>query len=516
MTVINPDPKGNTQYHFDPFPEGYNAESTFASNQWELFKNSPGYRRPPQLGSLDLSDVESALDKIEMRQEHRDAKDAWIEEFGIDAWKMYVAANNEDAYQNRADNASHNRLYRNAIGAGMAGLAVGAVGAAIGGGGGAAAGGEAAGGLGGPITTTATPITTEAVTGAVGPSIAEGLGAPIVTSATPLTTEAVTGAVGPSVAEGLGAPITTTATPITNEAITGPVGPPLSAATPTSVLPPLETTATPITNEAVTGAVGPPAPPSLSRAATDPIVHPDQPNIDPPPTPDTSGVPDTSGGSGVPDWVEPVVGTGAALLGGRLSDKAAQKAIEASERSTDKALGYLAESRDLAFEKAEPFRRSSISAIGGMMDMTGLEKPGVDIGGGELLSDLPQYDWQTDPGYQFRLSERRGALEKSAAARGGLNSGGMARELTRFNSDYASQEYGNIFNRLSVLGGYGPGAANSASSAAIATGGYGANAIMGGADTVASGYVAQGNAIQNSLQQIGKLPWENLGSLFGD
>jgi hypothetical protein len=53
----------------------------------------------------------------------------------------------------------------------------------------------------------------------------------------------------------------------------------------------------------------------------------------------------------------------------------------------------------------------------------------------------------TDPGYGFRLSEGMRALERSAAARGGLLGGGTGRALTRYGQEMASQEYGNAFNR---------------------------------------------------------------------
>lgn len=48
---------------------------------------------------------------------------------------------------------------------------------------------------------------------------------------------------------------------------------------------------------------------------------------------------------------------------------------------------------------------------------------------------------QSSPGYQFRLGEAQKAIERSAAARGMLLSGRSQKELGRYISDYASQEY---------------------------------------------------------------------------
>lgn len=53
----------------------------------------------------------------------------------------------------------------------------------------------------------------------------------------------------------------------------------------------------------------------------------------------------------------------------------------------------------------------------------------------------------SDPSYQFRLDQTNGALENSAAARGVLNSGGTLWDLMKNSSAFASQEYGNIWNR---------------------------------------------------------------------
>lgn len=52
-----------------------------------------------------------------------------------------------------------------------------------------------------------------------------------------------------------------------------------------------------------------------------------------------------------------------------------------------------------------------------------------------------------DPGYQFRLQQGVGALDASAAARGGLGSGAQQRALARYGQDLGSQEYGAAYGR---------------------------------------------------------------------
>lgn len=52
-----------------------------------------------------------------------------------------------------------------------------------------------------------------------------------------------------------------------------------------------------------------------------------------------------------------------------------------------------------------------------------------------------------DPGYRGRLREGSDALERSAAARGVLNTGGTLKDVLSFGQDLASQEYKGLFDR---------------------------------------------------------------------
>lgn len=58
-----------------------------------------------------------------------------------------------------------------------------------------------------------------------------------------------------------------------------------------------------------------------------------------------------------------------------------------------------------------------------------------------------------DPGYQFRLQQGQEALERSGAARGVTNTGGTLKDILDYGQRAASQEYGNVYNRMA--GTYG-------------------------------------------------------------
>jgi hypothetical protein len=119
-------------------------------------------------------------------------------------------------------------------------------------------------------------------------------------------------------------------------------------------------------------------------------------------------------------------------------------------------------------------------------------------------------DYQADPGYAFRLSEGQQALDRSAAARGGLISGGALKAATRYGQDMGSQEYQNAFNRyqtnrsnqLQPLGNLMASGQSAASNQGTAAGNYGTNAgqmYMASGQANAAGQLGMGNTINNAL-----------------
>lgn len=73
----------------------------------------------------------------------------------------------------------------------------------------------------------------------------------------------------------------------------------------------------------------------------------------------------------------------------------------------------------------------------------------------------PGYQFNaSDPSYQWRLEQGQKALERSAASKGQLLSGGMLKSLAGYSQGMASQEYGNQFGRAMGLAGLGYNAAS--------------------------------------------------------
>lgn len=131
---------------------------------------------------------------------------------------------------------------------------------------------------------------------------------------------------------------------------------------------------------------------------------------------------------------------------------------------------------------------------------------------GSLLRPYTGENLLRDPGYQFRLNEGLGGVERSAAARGGLFSGATLRALERYGQDYASGEYMNAFNRnlagnqntfnmLSGVSGTGQVSAQQVGNQGIQTGGMVGSNMIGAGNARGAGYIGQSNAWTNALNQ---------------
>lgn len=101
------------------------------------------------------------------------------------------------------------------------------------------------------------------------------------------------------------------------------------------------------------------------------------------------------------------------------------------------------------------------------------------------------------PGYQFRMDEGLNALDKSAAARGRLRSGGQNKAITRYAQGIAADEFGSYTNRLAQIAGLGQGSASQSASQAIQSGQIIGNSMSNLGATRASGYLNTANTIGN-------------------
>jgi hypothetical protein len=191
-------------------------------------------------------------------------------------------------------------------------------------------------------------------------------------------------------------------------------------------------------------------------------------------------------------WVAGAV-VGSSLIGARAAGKAADTQAGAMNRSAE--LQYQQYQDTVARQK--PFYDVGVNALPELVSASRYEPFTMD-------------KFQADPGYAFRLKEGQKTLERSAAARGGLLSGGTGKALQRFGQEMGSQEYTNAFNRyqaertarlqpLQALTGMGQSTGQQISGAGQTMASNVGDAMGSAAAARASGYVGTANALTGGL-----------------
>lgn len=213
-------------------------------------------------------------------------------------------------------------------------------------------------------------------------------------------------------------------------------------------------------------------------------------------------------------------GTQQAMMMQALQAAQAQQALERGQQQATAAY--------------QPYQQFGTEATNRLAVLMGL-RPGVDSG--SIMQQPTIEQLQMDPGYAFREQQGMQAVNRTAAAQAGLQSGSALKAAQRFGQDMASQEYGNAYNRfmanranqmalLQNAGQTGFGAAQGVGNAAIGTGtnlaqnyqnlgqGLGQGYANMGA-TNASAYMGPTNLLAQALGQAGQLGAMYLGKKFG-
>ena len=198
----------------------------------------------------------------------------------------------------------------------------------------------------------------------------------------------------------------------------------------------------------------------------------------------------------------------AAVVGGAASIYGSNKAAKTAAGAADQATALQREMYQQGREDQMPWLAAGTNALTRMQD------PAMAP---TQWRDFTMADYHQDPGYSFRMSEGLKALDRTAAARGGLLSGATLKGAQRYGQDLASQEYGAAYNRyntdqtnrlargdmeynrLASMAGLGQttasGMAGQGQTAANAMG----NGINAAGQATAAGQMGVGNSINNAI-----------------
>ena len=181
------------------------------------------------------------------------------------------------------------------------------------------------------------------------------------------------------------------------------------------------------------------------------------------------------------------------LIGAGMQASAASKAAAASGAAADRATQLQERIYQESIARQQPF------LAGGTEDYNRLR---AMMSGGPGAA---QQFLQMDPGYQFRLSEGLKSLDRQAAARGGLISGGALKAAQRYGQDVASQEFGSAYNRLARLADLGPQAAGVMSNLGQNYASNAGNIFMRQGDVAGQMAIARGSAYGTGLNRLSDL-----------
>jgi hypothetical protein len=180
-----------------------------------------------------------------------------------------------------------------------------------------------------------------------------------------------------------------------------------------------------------------------------------------------------------------VVGAGSALL----QNRAANKATAAANRASNQANALQTQIYDQARSDLAPYQQAGTNALTGLNALAAGDYSGFN----------------ESPDYKFALQQGLQAVDRSAAARGSMYSGGNLVDLNNYAQGAASQNLGNYRNSLMNLANMG--ASSSSALAGVGqnyAGAYGQN-LNNSAYAQGSAALSQGNNWSQALAGLGGL-----------
>lgn len=190
-----------------------------------------------------------------------------------------------------------------------------------------------------------------------------------------------------------------------------------------------------------------------------------------------------------------VVGAGAAVYSANKQSSAVRSAANSSIQEQNNE--YNQTRADQA-----PWRTTGASALNQIAKLYGLDT--VDENG-NVIKGSGKTDFSgftTSPDYNFALTQGQDAINRSAAARGGLLSGAAVKAGQTYASGLATQNFENYVRNLSGVAGAGQAATNATQAAGTNAANQNSAAIMGAGNARASAYGEVGQTIGNTANGL--------------
>lgn len=166
---------------------------------------------------------------------------------------------------------------------------------------------------------------------------------------------------------------------------------------------------------------------------------------------------------------------GTALYSARQQSRAGDRAANAAQQGSAAEIAERQRQFDLTRQDQQPFLNAGVDALGRQE--------------AALNGDFSGF--QNSPDYAYSLQQMQQGVERGAAARGSLYSGGHSVDLAGHLNGLANQNYGNWWNRLAGRAGQGQTSATN-------LGGLGAMMANSNANSIGNATAARQSSYLNS------------------
>jgi hypothetical protein len=147
----------------------------------------------------------------------------------------------------------------------------------------------------------------------------------------------------------------------------------------------------------------------------------------------------------------PLLDTIGAIGSGLINKNAANKAQEAQERALTNARGDITQTYGEGRGYQQPYYdigTQGLRNLSGMLGRGEFNGPAYNYQMGQAPNE--QFNFEADPGYQWRLQQGANAINSGAAAAGNRLSGATMKALQRYGQNFAANEYQNAYNRYNT------------------------------------------------------------------
>lgn len=180
-----------------------------------------------------------------------------------------------------------------------------------------------------------------------------------------------------------------------------------------------------------------------------------------------------------------VAGVGSALL----QNRAAGKAASAANRASEQANALQQQQYEQTRSDLSPYLQQGQNALAGLTRLNNGDYSG----------------FQNSPDYQFALQQGLQGVDRSAAARGSLYSGGQQADLTNYAQGMASQQLGQYRNSLMSLANMGASSGSALAGVGQNYAGAVGNNLGNAANATGSAALSQGNNWSQALTGLAGL-----------